>query len=79
MMVLDERSGDHQSAKIPQITASKCRIIHPTVAERFHSEPQIHPHGSAQGKSGITKVMRIHPLGIIDIYITICANPSRRC
>ncbi len=51
--------------------------IHPIAVETFHLKPQSSASWWHWSKSqGIAIVMRIHPLGTMNICARFCANPS---
>ena len=54
-------------------------LIHNNYTQTI-TQHQVDPHGHARVKSQkITKVMRIHPLGNMDICTKFHANPSNSC
>ncbi len=85
MMALDEKSRDYKSYyKLSPwgewMSEPNFMVIHPIAVKTFHSEPQIWTSWWRERKSqAITKVIMIHPLGIMNVSTKFCANPWTRC
>lgn len=39
----------------------------------------VNPNGGARGNVRVTKVSRLHPLGIVNVCTKLNANPSSSC